>query len=206
MNILVLDTEVYSNTGGQQSKATPLGAVAKFASAGKTTQKKDLGLLANMYGHVYVARVAFGAKMSQTVQAFLEAEAYPGTSLIIAYSHCIAHGYDMANGATQQKLAVDSGVWPLYRFDPRRIAKGEPPMHLDYGPPKPLVAEYMRNESRFRVVERSDPARFKGFLKDAQEAARQRYAMYQQLAGITVPQLEVTIDDEAVFGRAGREE
>ena len=176
VNILVLDTEVYSNTGGQQSKATPLGAVAKFASAGKTTQKKDLGLLANMYGHVYVARVAFGAKMSQTVQAFLEAEAYPGTSLIIAYSHCIAHGYDMANGATQQKLAVDSGVWPLYRFDPRRIAKGEPPMHLDYGPPKPLVAEYMRNESRFRVVERSDPARFKGFLKDAQEAARQRYA------------------------------
>ena len=197
VNILVLDTEVYSNTGGQQSKATPLGAVAKFASAGKTTQKKDLGLLANMYGHVYVARVAFGAKMSQTVQAFLEAEAYPGTSLIIAYSHCIAHGYDMANGATQQKLAVDSGVWPLYRFDPRRTGRGEPPMRLDYGPPKPLVAEYMRNESRFRVVERSDPARFKGFLKDAQEAARQRYAIYQQLAGITVPQLEVPIDDTA---------
>ncbi len=204
VNILVLDTEVYSNTGGQQSKATPLGAVAKFAAAGKTTQKKDLGLLANMYGHVYVARVAFGAKMSQTVQAFLEAEAYPGTSLIIAYSHCIAHGYDMAHGATQQKLAVDSGVWPLYRFDPRRIAKGEPPMHLDYGPPKPLVAEYMRNESRFRVVERSDPARFKGFLKDAQEAARQRYAIYQQLAGITVPQLEVTTGDAAVPGRTGR--
>jgi pyruvate-ferredoxin/flavodoxin oxidoreductase len=190
VNILVLDTEVYSNTGGQQSKATPLGAVAKFAAAGKTTQKKDLGLLANMYGHVYVARVAFGAKMSQTVQAFLEAEAYPGTSLIIAYSHCIAHGYDMAHGATQQKLAVDSGVWPLYRFDPRRIAKGEPPMHLDYGPPKPLVAEYMRNESRFRVVERSDPARFRAFLKDAQDAARQRYSVYEQLAGITVPRPE----------------
>ena len=197
VNILVLDTEVYSNTGGQQSKATPLGAVAKFASAGKTTPKKDLGLLANMYGHVYVARVAFGAKMSQTVQAFLEAEAYPGTSLIIAYSHCIAHGYDMAHGATQQKLAVDSGVWPLYRFDPRRIARGEPPMHLDYGPPKPLVAEYMRNESRFRVVERSDPTRFKGFLKDAQEAARQRYAVYQQLAGITVPLPGPTTDEAA---------
>jgi pyruvate-ferredoxin/flavodoxin oxidoreductase len=195
VNILVLDTEVYSNTGGQQSKATPLGAVAKFASAGKATQKKDLGLLANMYGHVYVARVAFGAKMSQTVQAFLEAEAYPGTSLIIAYSHCIAHGYDMANGATQQKLAVDSGVWPLYRFDPRRIARGEPPMHLDYGPPKPIVAEYMRNESRFRAVERSDPARFKGFLTEAQEAARQRYAIYRQLAGITVPRLEGPGDD-----------
>ena len=187
VNILVLDTEVYSNTGGQQSKATPLGAVAKFASAGKAIAKKDLGLLANMYGHVYVARVAFGAKMSQTVQAFLEAEAYPGPSLIIAYSHCIAHGYDMANGATQQKLAVDSGVWPLYRFDPRRIARGEPPMHLDYGPPRARVADYMRNESRFRVVERASPDRFRGFLKDAQEAARQRYALYTQLAGITVP-------------------
>jgi len=187
VNILVLDTEVYSNTGGQQSKATPAGAVAKFASAGKTTPKKDLGLIANMYGHVYVARVAFGAKMSQTVQAFLEAEAYPGTSLIIAYSHCIAHGYDMAFGASQQKLAVDSGVWPLFRFDPRRAAKGEAPLHLDYGPPKPLVADYMRNESRFRVVERTDPQRFKAFLKDAQESARRRYSIYQQLAGIKVP-------------------
>jgi pyruvate-ferredoxin/flavodoxin oxidoreductase len=186
VNILVLDTEVYSNTGGQQSKATPAGAVAKFASAGKATPKKDLGLIANMYGNVYVARVAFGAKMSQTVQAFLEAEAYPGPSLIIAYSHCIAHGYDMALGASQQKLAVDSGVWPLFRFDPRRAAKGEPPLHLDYGPPKPLVADYMRNESRFRVVERTDPERFKGFLKDAQEAAHRRYSIYQQLAGIRV--------------------
>ena len=124
VNVLVLDTEVYSNTGGQQSKATPLGAAAKFAAAGKPVGKKDLGLLANMYGHVYVARVAFGAKMLQTDQAFLEAEAYHGPSLIIAYSHCIAHGYDMAQGAAQQKLAVDSGVWPLYRFDPRRIVKG----------------------------------------------------------------------------------
>jgi pyruvate-ferredoxin/flavodoxin oxidoreductase len=187
VNILVLDTEVYSNTGGQQSKATPAGAVAKFASAGKTTPKKDLGLIASMYGHVYVARVAFGAKMSQTVQAFLEAEAYPGTSLIVAYSHCIAHGYDMALGASQQKLAVDSGVWPLFRFDPRRAVKGDPPLHLDYGPPKPLVADYMRNESRFRVVERTDPERFKSFLHDAQESARRRYSIYQQLAGIKVP-------------------
>jgi pyruvate-ferredoxin/flavodoxin oxidoreductase len=196
VNVLVLDTEVYSNTGGQQSKATPLGAVAKFAAAGKTVPKKDLGLLANMYGHVYVARVAFGAKMPQTVQAFLEAEAYPGPSLIIAYSHCIAHGYDMAQGAAQQKMAVNSGVWPLFRFDPRRIAKGEPPLHLDYGPPKAQVAEYMRNESRFRVVERTDPVRFKKFLKESQEAAQQRYAVYQQLAGITVPQVKVTIDDQ----------
>jgi pyruvate-ferredoxin/flavodoxin oxidoreductase len=142
-----------------------------------------------------VAKVAFGAKMSQTVQAFLEAEAHPGPSLIIAYSHCIAHGYDMAHGATQQKLAVDSGVWPLYRFDPRRLAKGEPPMHLDYGPPKARVADYMRNESRFRVVERADPARFRAFLQEAQNGARQRYALYQQLAGITVPP-SVTVADE----------
>jgi pyruvate-ferredoxin/flavodoxin oxidoreductase len=187
VNVLVLDTEVYSNTGGQQSKSTPLGAVAKFAASGKAVQKKDLGLLANMYGHVYVARVAFGAKMPQTVQAFLEAEAYPGPSLIIAYSHCIAHGYDMADGAAQQKLAVDSGVWPLYRYDPRRTPTGEPPMRLDYGPPRARVADYMRNESRFRVLERSDPARFKQFLKEAQRAAEQRYAVYSQLAGITVP-------------------
>ncbi|HET7695193.1 MAG TPA: pyruvate:ferredoxin (flavodoxin) oxidoreductase [Vicinamibacterales bacterium] len=202
MNVLVLDTEVYSNTGGQQSKSTPLGAVAKFAAGGKSMQKKDLGLLANMYGHVYVARVALGAKMSQTVQAFLEAEAYPGPSLIIAYSHCIAHGYDMANGAIQQKLAVDSGVWPLYRFDPRRAAKGEPPMHLDYGPPKPLVAEYMRNESRFRVVERTDPGRFNAFLDDAQEAARRRYALYQQLAAITVPIPAAPMSQRPVSERA----
>ena len=127
--------------------------------------------------------------MPQTVQAFLEAESYPGPSLIIAYSHCIAHGYDMAHGMSQQKLAVDSGVWPLYRFDPRRLAKGEPPLHLDYGPPKARVADYMRNEARFRVVERTDPARFKGFLKEAQEAAQKRYAVYEQLAGITVPQV-----------------
>jgi pyruvate-ferredoxin/flavodoxin oxidoreductase len=121
VNVLVLDTEVYSNTGGQASKATPLGASAKFAVAGKEVGKKDLGLLAMSYGHVYVARVAFGAKDAQTVKAFQEAESYPGPSLIIAYSHCIAHGYDMAHGADQQKLAVDSGVWPLYRFDPRRV-------------------------------------------------------------------------------------
>jgi pyruvate-ferredoxin/flavodoxin oxidoreductase len=190
VNVLVMDTEVYSNTGGQQSKATPLGASVKFAASGKAVGKKDLGLLANMYGHVYVARVAFGAKMLQTVQAFREAEAYRGPSLIIAYSHCIAHGYDMAQGAAQQKLAVDSGVWPLYRFDPNRIAKGEPPLNLDYGPPKARVADYMRNESRFRMVERADPARFKHFLDEAQAAAERRYAVYQQLAGMSVPAFE----------------
>ncbi len=196
VNILVMDTEVYSNTGGQASKATPLGAAAKFAATGKTVAKKDLGLLANMYGHVYVARVAFGAKMPQTAQAFLEAESYDGPSLIIAYSHCIAHGYDMAQGVSQQKLAVDSGVWPLYRFDPRRIAKGEPPLHLDYGKPKTKVVDYLRNESRFRMVERADPARYKAFVAESQAAAERRYAVYEQLAGIKVPVIQVAPEQE----------
>jgi len=206
IKVLVLDTQVYSNTGGQASKATPLGAAAKFAAAGKTVQKKDLGLLANMYGHVYVARIAMGAKMPQTVQALLEAEAYPGPSIVIAYSHCIAHGYDMAHGVDQQKLAVDSGVWPLYRFDPRRVEKGEPPMHLDYGPPKARVADYMRNEARFRVIERSDPARFKQFVHESQKAAEQRYAVYHQMAGITVPNVEPADDaPEAPAAKANEE-
>ena len=134
-----------------------------------------------MYGHVYVAKVAFGAKMAQTAQAFVEAESYRGPSLIIAYSHCIAHGYDMAQGASQQKLAVDSGVWPLYRFDPRQDSQGEAPLHLDYGPPKAKVGDYLRNESRFRMVERADPARYKMFVEESQAAAERRYAVYQQL-------------------------
>jgi pyruvate-ferredoxin/flavodoxin oxidoreductase len=200
VNILVLDTEVYSNTGGQQSKATPLGAAAKFAAAGKPIGKKDLGLLANMYGHVYVAKVAFGAKMPQTAQAFLEAESYAGPSLIIAYSHCIAHGYDMAQGVSQQKLAVESGVWPLYRFDPRRLVKGEPPLRLDYGPPKAKVADYLRNESRFRTIERADPARYKTFVAESQAAAERRYAVYQQLAGITVPVVQAAEEAPAPPG------
>jgi pyruvate-ferredoxin/flavodoxin oxidoreductase len=129
------------------------------------------------------------------VQAMLEAESWNGPSLIIAYSHCIAHGYDLAHGTVQQKMAVDSGVWPLYRFDPRRTAAGEPPMHLDYGPPRARVADYMRNESRFRVVERSDPARFRQFLKQATEEAQKRYAVYQQLSGITIPQTEAKDED-----------
>ena len=186
VNVLVLDTEVYSNTGGQQSKATPRGASAKFAEAGKERAKKDLGLLAMSYGSVYVARIAMGAKMAQAVQAFQEAEAFPGPSLIIAYSHCIAHGYDMAQGAEQQKLAVESGVWPLYRFDPRRFGRGEAPLKLDYAAPKVKVADYVRGEGRFRVVEKTDPERFRRLLDLAQRDAVQRYAVYQQLAGVSV--------------------
>jgi len=187
VNLLVLDTEVYSNTGGQQSKATPLGAAAKFAVAGKEVGKKDIGLMAMMYGHVYVARIAFGAKDLQTVNAFLEAESYPGPSMIIAYSPCIAHGYDLRFGAEQQKRAVDSGMWPLYRFDPRRIATGQPPLVLDAGPPRLSPREYMRNESRFRMVEQRDPARFQRLMAMAERQAAQRVAVYRQIAGITVP-------------------
>jgi pyruvate-ferredoxin/flavodoxin oxidoreductase len=190
VNMLVLDTEVYSNTGGQQSKATPRAAAAKFASAGKELGKKDLGMMAMTYGHVYVARIAFGAKDAQTVKAFVEAESYPGPSLIIAYSHCIAHGYDMAFGANQQKLAVEAGVWPLYRFDPRNIAAGKPPLKLDSGEPKAKAIHYMRNEARFRMAEKIDPARFRRLIAAAQTDAVQRHALYSQLAGITIPQPE----------------
>ena len=184
VNILVLDTEVYSNTGGQASKATPLGAAAKFASFGKTTDKKDLGLMALHYGHVYVASVAMGAKDNHTVKAFLEAESYEGPSLIIAYSHCIAHGYDLAFGADQQERAVDAGIWPLYRYDPRRVERGEPPLIIDAPGGKVPVSEYLRNEARFRMVEHLDPARFKRFSEQTQRFAEQRVAVYRHLASL----------------------
>ena len=187
VNILVMDTEVYSNTGGQQSKATPLGASARFAMAGKPAGKKDLGMMAMVYGNTYVARVAFGAKDVQTVKAFVEAEAYDGPSLIIAYSHCIAHGYDMAQGLDQQKLAVDSGYWPLYRFDPRRMATGESPLVLDSAAPKIDLAKYTGNEARYRVVEQMDPARFKMLSERAQREVTMRFSLYEQLAKLTFP-------------------
>ncbi len=189
VNVLVLDTEVYSNTGGQQSKATPLGAIAKFATAGKGTGKKDLGMIAMTYGHVYVARVAFGADMNQVVRAFQEAEAYPGPSLVIAYSPCIAHGYDLRQGVEQQKLAVAAGVWPLYRFDPRRWAEGVPPLQLDSRPPSIRVEEFHRNESRFQIPEKLDPERFRRLAAAAEQEAARRWAVYQYLAGLTVTDL-----------------
>jgi pyruvate-ferredoxin/flavodoxin oxidoreductase len=184
VNILVLDTEVYSNTGGQQSKATPLGAAAKFAAAGKATPKKDLGLLAMTYGTAYVARIAFGGKDTQTVRAFQEAESYPGPSLLIAYSPCIAHGYDLKFGIDQQKLAVESGYWPLYRFDPRRLDKGEPPLQLDSVPSRSDLTQFMRNETRFRIVEHQDPERFRELVAAAQRHNAYRTALYQQLATV----------------------
>jgi pyruvate-ferredoxin/flavodoxin oxidoreductase len=188
VNILVLDTEVYSNTGGQASKSTPLGAAAKFAAAGKSVPKKDLGLMAMSYGHVYVASIALGAKDSHTVQAFQEAESYDGPSLLIAYSPCIAHGYDLRFGAEQQKLAVNSGIWPLYRYDPRRVAQGLPPLVIDAPAGKASVQEYMRNETRFRMVEKIDPHRFRELAAAARDHAARRVALYQQLAHITLPQ------------------
>jgi pyruvate-ferredoxin/flavodoxin oxidoreductase len=185
VNLLVLDTGVYSNTGGQASKATPMAATAKFAMGGKAITKKDLGLMAMAYGHVYVAQVAFGAKDSQTVSAFLEAESYPGASIIIAYSHCIAHGYNLANGLDQQKAAVDSGFWPLYRFDPRRAAMGENPLKLDSKAPKTSFEQFANAETRFRMLQKVDPERAKKLMGDAQRAVTARFNVYQQLASLT---------------------
>ena len=187
VNVLVLDTEVYSNTGGQQSKATPLGAAAKFATAGKATRKKDLGLLAMSYGHVYVAEVAMQARSAQTVEAFLEAERHPGPSLIIAHSPCIAHGYDLVHSPTQQRRAIECGMWPLYRFDPARVDRGEAPLVLDSDPPKLDVAAYMENEARFRMVELRSPERYAVLLSAARDAVRQRRALYEQLAHVHLP-------------------
>jgi pyruvate-ferredoxin/flavodoxin oxidoreductase len=187
VNVLVLDTEVYSNTGGQQSKATPLGAAAKFATAGKATAKKDLGLLAMSYGHVYVAEVAMQARSAQTVEAFLEAERHPGPSLVIAHSPCIAHGYDLVHSPAQQKRAIESGMWPLYRFDPARIGRGEAPLVLDSGPAKIDVSKYMENESRFRMVELRSPERYAALVAASRAAIRQRRSLYEQLARIQLP-------------------
>jgi pyruvate-ferredoxin/flavodoxin oxidoreductase len=182
VNILVLDTEVYSNTGGQASKATPMGAAAKFATAGKATAKKDLAMLAMGYGHAYVARVAMGAKDAQTVNAFKEADSYPGTSVIIAYSHCIAHGYDMADALDQQAKAVDSAYWPLFRYDPRRVANGESPLKLDSAAPKIDLAAFVAGETRFRQVEAANPVGYKRMMEQSQKDIREKFALYEQLA------------------------
>ncbi|MCZ7664244.1 MAG: pyruvate:ferredoxin (flavodoxin) oxidoreductase [Thermoleophilia bacterium] len=186
VNILVLDTEVYSNTGGQMSKSTPMGAIAKFAAGGKAADKKDLGLMAMTYGNVYVAQVAWGARDTHTVRAFEEAEAYPGTSLIIGYAHCIGHGYDLAYGAAQQKLAVESGRWLLYRYDPRLEERGENPLQLDSAAPKASMREFVERETRFRMLERLDPDRAKVLFRKAEQRSRRHYRLYEQLSRLTV--------------------
>ncbi|MDH3948048.1 MAG: pyruvate:ferredoxin (flavodoxin) oxidoreductase, partial [Gammaproteobacteria bacterium] len=189
VNILVLDTEVYSNTGGQTSKATPRGAVAKFSAGGKPTGKKDLALLAMDYENVYVAHIAYGAKDIQTLRAFLEAEAHDGPSLIIAYSPCIAHGVDLSNNHRQQEMAVKSGHWPLFRFDPKRIEKGENPLHLDSPEPSIPYKEFIQSETRFSMLWHSHPEEAEQFLQQAQEEVLHRYSYYKQLA-------ELDWDDE----------
>ena len=182
VNILVLDTEVYSNTGGQMSKSTPKGAVTKFAAGGKRTTKKDLGLMAMTYGNVYVASVAMGAKDEQTLKTFLEAEAYNGPSLIIAYSHCIAHGINMSTAMQNQKAAVDSGRWLLYRYHPDRIKQGKNPLQLDSRTPRIPIENSMYMENRFQMLTKINPETAKELLKEAQVDVNNRWQMYQYLA------------------------
>ncbi len=179
VNVLVLDTEVYSNTGGQMSKATPIAAVAKFAAGGKPLPKKDLGLLAMSYGNVYVARVAMGADDTQTLKAILEAERYPGPSLVIAYSHCIAHGYDLKDGLTQQKLAVQSGHWNLFRYNPEALDRDENPLTLDSDGPQIPVKDYIYRENRFKMLTKMDPERARDLLFDSQENIYRSWSTYE---------------------------
>ncbi|MBT8119716.1 MAG: pyruvate:ferredoxin (flavodoxin) oxidoreductase [Gammaproteobacteria bacterium] len=188
VNILVLDTEVYSNTGGQTSKATPRGAVAKFSAGGKGTPKKDLALLAMDYEHVYIARVAYGAKDIQTMHAFHEAEAYPGPSIIIAYSPCIAHGIDLENNHLHQQLAVNSGHWPLFRYNPQQAAAGKNPLHLDSKPPSIPYRDFIETEIRFSMLWRTHPEDAERFLEQSQQEVLHRYHYYEQLAGLEWPE------------------
>ena len=182
VNILVLDTEVYSNTGGQMSKSTPVGAIAKFAAGGKPLGKKDLGMMAMAYGNVYVARIAFGANKLQTIRAFNEADEYDGPSIIIAYSHCINHGYDLRKGISQQKLAIDSGAWTLFRYNPKLKAEGKNPLILDSKEPTADIAEYMYNEIRFKALRQINAERAAALLDIARKDARERYSFYKYLA------------------------
>jgi pyruvate-ferredoxin/flavodoxin oxidoreductase len=197
VNILVMDTEVYSNTGGQCSKATPLGAIAKFAAAGKRTGKKDLGLMSITGGHAYVARIAMGASDTQTMKAILEAERYPGPSIIIAYSHCIAHGYDMKYGLQQQQKAVDSGYWPLFRFDPRKTEKGENPFQLDSKAPKIAFKDYAYNEMRYLMLAKSNPKIAKELMTQAQKGVDEQWRIYEKMESVYEP---VKVQDQSENG------
>jgi pyruvate-ferredoxin/flavodoxin oxidoreductase len=177
-----MDTEVYSNTGGQASKATPLGAIAKFAAAGKRTPRKDLALQAIAYGNVYVAQVAMGANPQQTLQAFREAEAWEGTSLILAYSHCIAHGYDLRKGLSQQDKAAASGYWPLLRYHPALREVGEAPFRLDSPRPTLPFKDYAYNELRYSALAASRPEEAAALLAEAQQAIHDKYHTYEDFA------------------------
>jgi pyruvate-ferredoxin/flavodoxin oxidoreductase len=184
VNILLLDTEVYSNTGGQMSKSTPIGAVAKFAAGGKHTPKKDIAMMAINYGRAYVAHIAMGSNDGQTMKAFLEADAYNGPSLIIAYSHCIAHGYDLVHGLDQQKLAVQSGHWPLFRYNPALAKEGKNPFVLDSKAPSIPLEQYIYNETRYTMLVNSNPEEAKKLLAAAQENVNDRWKLYQHMASM----------------------
>ena len=182
VNLLVLDTEVYSNTGGQASKSTPRGAVAKFAAGGKPAPKKDLGMMAMTYGNVYVASVAMGAKDEHTLKAFLEAEAYDGPSIIIAYASCIAHGIDMTTSMSDQKVAIESGQWLLYRYNPAKAEIGENPLTLDSRAPSRQVQEYLLQQTRFKMLTKSKREDAERLWKAAQQDVENRFHMYEYLA------------------------
>jgi pyruvate-ferredoxin/flavodoxin oxidoreductase len=188
INILVLDTQVYSNTGGQCSKATPRGAVAKFAAAGKPTPKKDLGMIAMSYGTIYVAQISMGASDAQAVKAFVEAESYPGASLIIAYSHCIAHGINMRTAFEQDKAIVASGAWPLYRFDPRLADEGKNPLQLDSKEPTISFEDYAYKENRFKMLTQTDPEAAKMLMQQAQKDVKAKWNVLKQMAAMTYGQ------------------
>jgi pyruvate-ferredoxin/flavodoxin oxidoreductase len=182
VNVLCVDTEVYSNTGGQMSKATPIGAIAKFAAAGKETSKKDLGMMAMSYGYVYVAKIAIGANQMQAIKAMREAESYNGPSLIIAYAHCINHTINMSNGLQLQKDAVNCGLWPLYRFDPRLADQGKNPFQLDSKEPDYKLADYMYKEGRFKALKAANPDRAAMLLDKATAKAKRTWDEYKYLA------------------------
>jgi len=186
VNVLVLDTEVYSNTGGQSSKSTPMGAVAKFAASGKPTFKKDMGMIAMSYGYIYVAKVALGANQNQAVKAFMEAENYDGPSLLLCYSQCIAHGINMVNGYEEQKLAVESGHWPLYRYNPDLSLEGKNPLVIDSKDPSIDLEKYVYNENRYKILQRSNPEASKLLIDNAQKMVAAKFKMLKQLASLEI--------------------
>ena len=192
VNVLILDTQVYSNTGGQASKATPMGAVARFAESGKGIPRKDLGMMAMNYGYVYVAQVAMGSSDTQTLKAFLEAEAFDGPSMILAYSPCIEHGIDMTKGLDQQDLAVKSGIWPLYRYNPDRADEGKNPLQLDSKAPSIPLMEYAYNELRYRSLLKSNEERAEKLMKEAQKEVNKRWSLYEQMS-----KMDYSLEDEA---------
>ena len=198
VNIMVLDTEVYSNTGGQASKATPLGGVAKFATAGKRTPRKDLALQAIAYGYVYVAQVALGGSPEQTIQALRDAEAYEGPSLILAYSHCIAHGYDLRDGMNQQHRAVAAGYWPLFRYDPTMRRADMNPFRLDSTRPRLRYEDYIYRELRFRILTQTRPEEARVLLRQMQATADARYRFYEDMAAREGTRFHPFWQDEAV--------